>query len=166
MTFIIDGNNLIGRKITADPKWRSVKENLVLKIVKYVAATRKKVKIVFDGIEEANYPDGTVFKGVQIFYAKPGKTADERIKNMIRNISYARDVTVVSSDRELKSFVSSKGAKVISREVFRSELAKLNLREEKEIKESNPKIENVSEWLEFFGMKREQQVTRKDLHKK
>ncbi|MGC8658499.1 MAG: NYN domain-containing protein [Desulfomonilaceae bacterium] len=155
MTFIIDGNNLIGRKIDRDPKWRLVKEQLLHKVVKFVAITGKKVKIVFDGIEEANYQDGIVFKGVQIFYAKPGKSADERIKNMIRNISYARDVTVVSSDKELRSFASSRGAKIITRETFRSELRKLSAREQKEIKDSNPKIENISEWLDYFGLGRE-----------
>ena len=53
----------------------------------------------------------------------------------------------------MRSYVSGRGAKVVTREAFRSELAKLRSTEEKETKESNPKIDNISEWLEFFGMR-------------
>ncbi|MDA8406077.1 MAG: NYN domain-containing protein [Deltaproteobacteria bacterium] len=152
MILIVDGNNLIGRKITTPSDGYMIKRDLTLKLVKYVAMTGRKVKIVFDGIEDANYPDGIIFKGVQIFYAKAGRNADERIKSMVKNISYARDITVVSSDRELRSYVSSRGAKVMTRDAFKSELERLKLNEQKEIKESNPKIDNISEWLEFFGI--------------
>jgi len=160
MILIIDGNNLIGRKITTTDNWFMVKKNLVHKMTKYVAITGRKVKIVFDGIEDTNYPDGIIFKGVQIFYAKAGQNADERIKNMVGNASYARDITVVSSDRELRSYVSGRGAKVVTREAFRSELAKLRSTEEKETKESNPKIDNISEWLEFFGIEQKPQTSK------
>ncbi|MGC8602644.1 MAG: NYN domain-containing protein [Desulfomonilaceae bacterium] len=152
MTLIIDGNNLIGRKITNAKNGRNMKKKLVLSMVNYVAQTRNKVQIVFDGIEDLDYPEGIIFKGVQIFYAKPGSTADERIKNMVKNISYARDVTVISSDKELRSYVSHRGAKVMTREAFRSELAKLRPNSETEKKESDPKINNIAEWLEFFGI--------------
>ncbi len=70
MILIIDGNNLIGRKITTVSDGHTIKKDLTLKMVKYVAMTGRKVKIVFDGIEDTNYPDGIIFKGVQIFYAK------------------------------------------------------------------------------------------------
>ena len=123
MILIIDGNNLIGRKITTVSDGHTIKKDLALKMVKYVAMTGRKVKIVFDGIEDTNYPDGIIFKGVQIFYAKAGGNADERIKNMVKNVSYARDITVVSSDRELRTYVSGRGAKVMTSEAFRSELA-------------------------------------------
>ncbi len=158
MILIIDGNNLIGRKINTTDNWFMVKKNLVHKMTKYVAITGRKVKIVFDGIEDTDYPDGIIFKGVQIFYAKAGHNADERIKNMVGNASYARDITVVSSDRELRSYVSGRGAKVVTREAFRSELAKQSSTEEKETKESNPKIDNISEWLEFFGIEQKPQT--------
>ncbi len=157
MILIIDGNNLIGRKITTVSNWHMIKKNLVLKMVKYVAMTGRKVKIVFDGIEDNDYPDGMIFKGVQIFYAKAGRDADERIKNMVKNVSYARNITVVSSDRDLRSYVLGQGAKVITREAFRSELGKLKFSEEKERKESNPRIDNMSEWLEFFGIEQKLQ---------
>ena len=57
-----------------------VKKNLVHKMTKYVAITGRKVKIVFDGIEDTNYPDGIIFKGVQIFYAKAGQNATKELK--------------------------------------------------------------------------------------
>lgn len=165
MILIIDGNNLIGRKITTVSDGHMIKKDLTLKIVKYVAMTGRKVKIVFDGIEDTNYPDGIIFKGVQIFYAKAGGNADERIKNMVKNVSYARDITVVSSDRDLRTYVSGRGAKVMTSEAFRSELAKLKFSEEKETKESNPKIDNVSEWLEFFGIEQKSQDSKKTSRK-
>ncbi|MFA6221779.1 MAG: NYN domain-containing protein [Desulfomonilaceae bacterium] len=151
MIIIIDGNNLIGQKIKSS-SWATLRKNLVLKMVKYVAKTRKKVKIVFDGVEDNLCPDGAAFKGVKIFYAKAGHSADDRIKDMVRTASYSRDITVVSSDRELRSCVSSFGAKVISREAFRSELSQIDSIAENETKDPNPKIEDVSEWLEFFGI--------------
>jgi len=165
MILIIDGNNLIGRKITTVSDGHTIKKDLALKMVKYVAMTGRKVKIVFDGIEDTNYPDGIIFKGVQIFYAKAGGNADERIKNMVKNVSYARDITVVSSDRELRTYVSGRGAKVMTSEAFRSELAKLKFSGEKETKESNPKIDNISEWLEFFGIEQKPQDSKETSRK-
>ena len=110
MILIIDGNNVIGKRKTSVSDWRIVRKNFIQEMAKYVAKTGRKVKIVFDGIEDSNYPDGIIFKGVQIFYAKPGKDADERIKSMIRNVSYSRDITVVSSDRDLRSYVMGQGS--------------------------------------------------------
>ncbi len=152
MVLIIDGNNLIGRRRTSVSNWGAVKKDFIQEMTRYVAKTGRKVKIVFDGIEDSDYPDGIIFKGVQIFYAKPGKDADERIKNMVRNVSYSRDITVVSSDRNLRSYITSRGAKVLTSEYFRSELHKLSKTDETEIKESNPKVDNVKEWLNFFGL--------------
>lgn len=152
MILIIDGNNLIGGYKTNKTNWSAIRKNLVLKLVKYVGVTGRKVKIVFDGVEDTLYPDGIVFKGVQIFYARAGRDADERIKNMVRNASYIRDITVVSSDRELTQYVSGLGAKVVTRETFRSELSTLRYHEGKNLKESNLRTEDISEWLTFFGI--------------
>lgn len=152
MILIIDGNNVIGKRKTSVSDWRIVRKNFIQEMAKYVAKTGRKVKIVFDGIEDSNYPDGIIFKGVQIFYAKPGKDADERIKSMIRNVSYSRDITVVSSDRDLRSYVMGQGAKVLTREYFRSEFKKLSKTEETENKESNPIVDDIKEWLNFFGL--------------
>lgn len=152
MILIIDGNNLIGGYRTNRTNWSAVRKDLVLKLVKYVGVTGRKVKIVFDGVEDTLYPEGIIFKGVQIFYARVGKDADERIKSMVRNASYIRDITVVSSDRELTSCVSGLGAKVMTRETFRCELSTLRYREGKNLKESDLKAEDISEWLTFFGI--------------
>ena len=38
------------------------------------------------------------------------------------------------------------------REAFRSELSQIDSIAENETKDPNPKIEDVSEWLEFFGI--------------
>ena len=55
----------------------------------------------------------SLLRVLKYFYAKAGHSADDRIKDMVRTASYSRDITVVSSDRELRSCVSSLGAKVI-----------------------------------------------------
>lgn len=162
MILIIDGNNLIGRRFSAVSDWQMTRKHFIEKMSRYARKTRRKVTIVFDGTEDSNYPDGIIFKGVRVFYAKPGKNADERIKGMVCNVSYSRDITVVTSDRDLGSYVIRQGAKVITRDAFRSELRKLSKEDESEIKETDPIVKNIEEWLNFFEqpvkitMKREQ----------
>jgi len=118
-------------------------------LASFVARTRAKVRVVFDGWPDEEFPEGKRFKSVQVLYAKPGSDADSRIKELVTRSSYRRDMVVVTSDRALKSFVSGKGARVISSGQFKSLLEEALKAERLEKTDQEPV--DVDEWLSFFG---------------
>lgn len=117
-------------------------------LASFVARTRAKVRVVFDGWPDEEFPEGKRFKSVQVLYAKPGSDADSRIKELVTKSSYRRDMVVVTSDRALKSFVSGKGTRVISSGQFKSLVLEALKAERSEKTDQEPV--DVDEWLRFF----------------
>ncbi len=118
-------------------------------LASFVARTRAKVRVVFDGWPDEEFPEGRRFKSVRVLYAKPGSDADSRIKELVTRSSYRRDMVVVTSDRALKSFVSGKGTRVMSSGQFKG-LVVDALKAERSEKDDREPVD-VDEWLSFFG---------------
>lgn len=150
MPYLIDGNNVIGGFGNLDPDPHKSRKRLIGELAMFIKATRQKVRVVFDGAQDPDFPEGSRMRGVQISYAKSGSDADQRIKDIVRRSTSPRDIVVVSSDRDLSSFVSAKGAKTISSRAFRQELdrarEKLSMTEKANL---SMKID-VDEWMKFF----------------
>lgn len=130
MKYVVDGYNVI-HKIEALKSKRlfTQRESLIQMIEAAVAKNKsfKDVTVVFDG------KDGVVapirHSTVKIIFSK--KTcADKKIKHLLESSSFARDIGVVSDDRQVRFYANSVGAKRISVEEF---LKRLNLAEKKRI---------------------------------
>jgi predicted RNA-binding protein with PIN domain len=150
MPYLIDGNNVMDQAGTQDADLAAARRRLIHGLAYFVAINRVKVKVVFDGIPDEDFPEGRSYKSVKVLYARPGSDADTRIKDIIRKSSYARDMIVVSSDRALGSFARRAGARVMTAGKFRpmlKEAAGLVIARER-INPSEPV--NVEEWLDFF----------------
>jgi predicted RNA-binding protein with PIN domain len=109
-----------------------------------------KLKVVFDGAPDEEFPEGRKYKGVHILYARPGSDADSRIMDLVNKASYKRDLIVVSSDRALSSYVKHQGARVVSSGQFRR-LIEECLKQERAMEKSGQGDRvDVEEWLEYF----------------
>ena len=147
MPYLVDGNNVMA----LIPGWYrdhgEARRRLIARLVKFVALRRIKITVVFDGVSDADFPDGVLFKGVRIRYARYGSDADERIKELLVAASFKRDLVVVTSDLALKSFADKKGTRVMTSRDFHGMLN--NLQSDSDSKPSPDKEEvDVEDWLE------------------
>ncbi|MEW6350330.1 MAG: NYN domain-containing protein [Thermodesulfobacteriota bacterium] len=149
MPYLVDGNNVMA----LTPGWFSdrgrARRRLIFQLVSFVAVHRTKVTVVFDGASDVDFPEGTLFKGVRIRYARHGSDADHRIKELVRGASFKRDIVVVTSDSDLKSFAGREGSRVLGARAFHRMLTADA--SDKEIKPGPDHEEvDVEEWLDFF----------------
>ena len=121
---------------------------LIRDLVKFVAVTRTKLKVVFDGSPDDQFPEGIRFKGVQVLYARTGSDADSRILELVKKATYKRDLIVVTSDKPLGSKAKHYGAQVVSSGSLRQMI--------QEAYDTGPEKPDdktdidVDEWLEYF----------------
>ncbi len=148
MIYLIDGNNVMAQI----PGWRrdmsGAKKRLLLALAALVAARKVKVKAVFDGTPDREFPEGCVYKSVRVHYARTGSDADTRIREMVEQAGSKRDIVVVSSDKPLASRVKQMGAQVISSGNFRRMLQEAASLEPE--KPGDQETIDVNEWLKIF----------------
>lgn len=149
--YIIDGNNLMGKirnlhKIQKTYK-QEVREKLALIVERYFSGKKIKVSLHFDGYE--NTP--IKISGAKIIYSD-NKSADEKIKAEITASKNPRNITIITSDNNLKEFARVCSASVISSEEFADEIKKRNEVDEEEsrIKSMN----NIEEFKRIFKVKK------------
>ncbi len=150
--YLIDGNNLAGRATRefTDAERRGLLEMLA----RFAKLKQSDVWVVFDGIPDLAFPEGSTFEGVRVFYARPGTTADARIRTIVEQSRAPRDCMVVTADRELRNSVRARRGQVLSLEEFRTKIQEAFNRARPvrgEIKPS-PSVNNLGEWLAFFGV--------------
>lgn len=156
MSYLIDGNNLIGHLPYLELFDPRSKHRLIALLSTFQKAKRTKIIVVFDG-----YPDpelwGEKFRSEKflILYPDREQTADTLIKEWIEKQTDLRHLHVVSSDGEIKKFARMNGAKVLTCEEFIRKLKKV-LKKYKDSKDSQ-KAETlltpleVHHWQEIFG---------------
>lgn len=145
--YIIDGNNVIGKipeliKLQKNDKQRS-REQLVYLLQRYFRNKKINLSLHFDGF--ANTPL-SLSKG-KIVYSE-NKTADFFIKENIERIKNRKNITLVTSDNELKNFGKACGCTIISSKDFGAMLTKGNPIDEE--KSRTEEINDVEEWKRIF----------------
>ncbi len=151
MPYLIDGNNVMAQTIGWHRNKAGARKRLIRELAGFVAVHRVRVQVVFDGLPDEEYPEGTKYRSVKILYARRGSDADSRIKEIIRKSSYKRDMIVVSSDRDLMSFANGQGTRVMASGQFRRMLEDARMTEPSKAKVGVGEPVNIDEWLEFFG---------------
>lgn len=155
MPYIIDGDNVIGSSpdiSLEDPKARP---KLIHIIKKFQENKKNNVIIVFDGEPENGVQREDICEKFCVRYSLAGHSADDEIKRVLDGFNYFKDVIVVTSDRELKTFAKKKGAKVINSIEFFFELKRVShIHGKKE--ESKKRIDaelsdsEVEQWMKIF----------------
>lgn len=149
LTYIIDGNNLIGKiplLMNLQKKDRlASREKLVYMLDRHFIKKKVNVTLHLDG-HPANKINSSKMK---IIYSE-NQTADEKIKKQISQSKSPRNIIVVTSDSNLAQFAKVCSSTVVSSEQFSSEMSKTNseLDEESIIKQ----IDNVAEFKKLFGV--------------
>ncbi|OEJ96585.1 NYN domain-containing protein [Streptomyces thermolilacinus] len=90
------------------------------------ARTGAEVTCVFDGAELAAPVLLAPPRGVRVLFSKPGVTADELIRQLVRAEPAGRPVVVVSSDREVADGVARSGARPVASVMLLKRLSRLS----------------------------------------
>jgi hypothetical protein len=112
MFILIDGYNLIRQSDTLRRyERRSLEEGrraLIAKLVEYEKKRTHKITVVFDGGESGWADEGRDREGkINIIYSRHGERADDVIKRIAAHTM--EDTIVVSSDREISSYITRLG---------------------------------------------------------
>ena len=112
-----------------------------------------RLNVVFDGAPDPQFPDGSSYRGVRIFYARLGSDADSRVVEMVEAERNKKSLVVVTSDRKLTSRVRASGARVMRSGEFRRMLDEI-AENATDQEADTPKIKDdeISEWLRYFGV--------------
>ncbi len=148
MPYIVDGNNVMAQRVGWHRDRTAARRRLIRDLARFVGITRAKLKVVFDGAPDGEFPEGRRFKSVQIHYARPGSDADSRIRELVEKASNRRDIVVVTSDKPLGSHVGRQGARVLPSGEFRKMMDDARRRVPEKPSDQEPI--DVDEWLEFF----------------
>jgi predicted RNA-binding protein with PIN domain len=158
VAYLIDGNNFLGRTIPPvhrDPQHRY---DLARRLLIFQRLTRSRVILVFDGppdpkLVEAEAPGGKF----SVLFPPRGETADTVIKDLLASLKDLRRFFLVSSDRELRAFARSRGARVLTCAEFNvmlKEAVKRNRRAREMTKTTEePSPLEVDLWSEVFTRK-------------
>ncbi|ORT60272.1 NYN domain-containing protein [Streptomyces sp. CB03238] len=90
------------------------------------ARTGAEVTCVFDGAELAAPVLLAPPRGVRVLFSKPGVTADELIRQLVRAEPPGRPVVVVSTDREVADGVAKSGARPVASALLLKRLSRIS----------------------------------------
>jgi uncharacterized protein len=121
MLILIDGYNLIRQSDSLRRYERKSLEAgrnaLIARLVEYGNKRSHQITVVFDGVKNGWAEEGRDREGkINIIYSRHGERADDVIKRIATQT--AGEVIVVSSDREISSYVSKLGKTPLSSPEF------------------------------------------------
>ncbi|MEU5807059.1 NYN domain-containing protein [Streptomyces sp. NPDC047718] len=90
------------------------------------AQTGAEITCVFDGAELAAPVLLAPPRGVRVLFSKPGVTADELIRQLVRAEPPGRPVVVVSTDREVADGVATAGARPVTSALLLKRLSRVS----------------------------------------
>ncbi|MFJ7767212.1 NYN domain-containing protein [Streptomyces sp. NPDC097107] len=119
---VVDGYNVTK---TGYPQMPLEKQRLRLlgQLSQLAAQTGAEMTCVFDGAELVAPVLLAPPRGVRVLFSKPGVTADELIRQMVRAEPPGRPVIVVSTDREVADGVARAGARPVASAVLLKRLS-------------------------------------------
>ncbi|MFB8751618.1 NYN domain-containing protein [Streptomyces parvulus] len=119
---VVDGYNVTK---TGYPQMPLEKQRLRLlgQLSQLAAQTGAETTCVFDGAELAAPVLLAPPRGVRVLFSKPGVTADELIRQLVRAEPPGRPVIVVSTDREVADGVARTGARPVASAVLLKRLS-------------------------------------------
>ncbi len=151
--YLIDGNNVIGQRVGWHRDKEGARRRLISELAVFARIRKVRVGVVFDGAPDPRFPDGSSYRSVRIFYARPGGDADARIIEMVESERNRRNMKVVTSDGQLAARVRVCGVRVIRSGEFRKLIDALtDENPEQRHGETAEAGEDLSDWMRFFGV--------------
>jgi predicted RNA-binding protein with PIN domain len=151
--YVIDGNNVIGGRVGWHRDKPGSRRLLLHDLARLARVKKLRLNVVFDGAPDPQFPDGSSYRGVRIFYSRLGSDADSRVVEMVEAERNKKSLVVVTSDRKLTSRVRACGARVMRSGEFRRMLDEI-AENAPDQDADTPKIKDdeMSEWLRYFGL--------------
>ncbi len=151
-TLLIDGHNLIGRLpglTLSDPDDEA---KLVALLKRYRARHKRAIVVVFDGGLPAGRSRDLSSAGVEVIFARVGRTADGVIKERIRASRAPGMLTVVTSDNDVQRVARACRAQVQDSGDFAAGLQRELAPGEslREVRDVALGPDEVEEWEELF----------------
>jgi predicted RNA-binding protein with PIN domain len=161
MPFFVDGHNLAYAIVPVRRRMTRGDVDGARRDVCALLAGRVEATVFFDGTPRtaAPYP-----AGVQVVYAGPGRTADDVIVAAVNDAADSGEVTVVTSDRDLRSRCIMAGGAAVGCKKFLEESLGLKPRPAKKRsaagddaaapdKPSGPLSDReIDRWMDYFGL--------------
>jgi len=147
--YLIDGNNVIGGWVGWHRDKPGSRRRLMEGLARLARTKKLRLSVVFDGAPDPQFPDGSSYRGVKIFYSRQGSDADARIIEMVEAERNKKGLVVVTSDGKLTSRVRACGARVIRSGMFRETLDEAARAAPDQAPDSPNEIDD---WLRYFGV--------------
>ncbi len=159
MAIIVDGYNVLHASRWLASEWKGVDRGELCRLLGRLARhSGEKITVVFDAVPSEPELGRAEAPGVEVIYSGHGRTADEVIIQKLNASSGPRELTVVSSDREIKSAARRRGCKVRSAgEFIKTSARELGRAQNKQNREPTEKEKGLSrsetdKWLSEFGI--------------
>ncbi|HEY0099524.1 MAG TPA: NYN domain-containing protein [Pyrinomonadaceae bacterium] len=152
MSYLIDGNNVMGQRVGWHRDRRRARRELLDELARFAARRKARVAVVFDGAPDENFADGSSYRGVRVYYAARGSDADARIKSLVESSRERRTLLVVTSDRALADYVRRCGAQVVRAGEFRRRMEEAEAEGANEQTDAPPIEESTERWMRYFGV--------------
>ena len=153
MPFLIDGHNLIPRIVLRLDALDDELE-LIRLLQEYSRLRRAQVEVYFDNAP-AGQPARRKHGMVTVHFVRKPAIADEAIRQRIAKLGpFAKNWTVVSSDRRVQAEARAAKAKVISSDEFARQVRLTLQNKAKSGGESAMSEDELNAWLDLFAKRR------------
>ena len=159
MAIIVDGYNVLHTSRWLRSAWKGVDRSGLCRLLGTLARhTGEKITVVFDAMPSEPNLGPTKASNIEVIFSGHGRTADDVIIQMVNNSTGPRDLTVVSSDRQIKAAARRRGCKTQGAGEFvkasSEELARSKHEKTREPgqKEKGLTRQETDKWLSEFGI--------------
>jgi uncharacterized protein len=155
---IIDGYNLLRAVQNLLEQSSEITDVQLCRIIgEYLYRTKKKGCIVFDGIGPRDKAAFNNLFNLEVVFSGTNREADDVIEKLILEDTAPRNLTVVSSDRRIKTAANKRKATAVDCIDFWTEVIKTLEKKKKRQVEPPGKFIGISEaeteyWLREFGL--------------
>ncbi len=155
MVYLIDGHNLIPHLPGLSLRDPDDELKLVTLLQEFARLSRAQVEIYFDNAPAGRAGRRTI-GGVKAHFVAAGQSADSAITAGLRRLgARARQVTVVSSDRQVLAEARNAGAGVVTSAAFAQRMLQTQ-RNAPPAERSTPEVSQaeLDEWLDLFDRRK------------
>ena len=150
MPYLVDGNNVCGAGRDRRLGLPTDELEMIRTLADFSARRSAMLTVVFDGPPAPRRGAGPAQRigRVKVVYSGAGRSADDAIVDLAEQFATPKDITVVTSDRELRSRVRWLGCRVIGCRQFAGMLQKNVTTTDPEEK---PVPGDIEEWEKYFA---------------
>jgi len=155
---IIDGYNLLRAVQNLLEQASDISDMQLCRIIdEYLCRTKKRGQIVFDGVGPRDKTGFNNLRDLEVVFSGTSREADDVIEKLILENTAPRNLTVVSSDRRIKTAVNKRKATAADCIDFWTEVIKQLEKKKKKQVEPQGKFYGITEaeteyWLREFGL--------------